>query len=91
MDEFKIYKVGKWSSKKLTGDNIEEKELYNCKDNGKDVLEDYAEGGSLVLTVNKTLGQKYIFVEDIESKICEVEKKTFYRTKELVHDKNKAE
>ena len=85
-EDFNIYKVSKWSDKKIKGDNVEKKELYNCEKKGKKILDNYVEDGYLVYKVNKDYNENYYFASDISEDICKVVTKTFYRTKELVHE-----
>ena len=79
-----IYEVSEWSTKKITGDDVEEKELYNCKDNGKELLEEYVEEDYLVYATNKLYSLNNYYLND---DICNIVKKTFYRTKKLVEEK----
>ena len=78
--DYPVYKLSDWSETK-TGDNVEEKELYNCTDNGKEVFDEYYEELYFVYLVNKKYGTSHYFASSVDS-TCKVVKKTFYRTKE---------
>lgn len=82
VDDMKIYKVGKWSEKK-SSDKDEEKKLYNCMKDGKEIYPDYMEELNMVYKVNRDNSTNYYFASDIKD-TCQVVEKTFYRTKELV-------
>lgn len=77
-----VYKVSEWTTKKLSGDNVEEKTLYNCTDGGKEVFEEYKEDLYFVYEVNTKYGTSVLYPENVTE--CEVVTKTFYRTKEAV-------
>lgn len=84
-EEVPVYEVSEWSAKKLEGDNVEEKELYNCLDDDKEVFEQYTEELNFVYHYNKKYGTDEYFVDSFkESSECEIVTKTFYRTKEEV-------
>ena len=73
----KIYKVSDWTEKELTGSDVEKKELYNCKENGKEVFDDYKEDGYFVYQTNKKYGTSNFYPEDVKD--CNIVTKTFYR------------
>ena len=73
----KIYKVSDWTEKELTGSDIEKKELYNCKENGKEIFDDYMEDGYFVYQTNKKYGTSNFYPEDVKD--CNIVTKTFYR------------
>ena len=77
-----IYKVGKWSDKKIDGENVEVKKLYNCMENGKNIFDNYYEDFYFVSAINEKYGTQYYFLEEVRD--CEVVNKDFYRTKEAV-------
>ena len=79
--DINVYKVSKWMSKK-TKDDMEERILYNCKSNGKEIFDRYYEELYFVYEINKKYGTDYYFASDVKD--CEVVSKTFYRTKELI-------
>ena len=81
-DKQDIYRVSDWSLKKKS-DNDEEKVLYNCVDNNKEVFDKYYEELYFVYEINKKFGTYYYFPEEVKGN-CEVVKKTFYRTKEKI-------
>ena len=82
---FPVYKVSDWKEKK-TNDDDEEKVLYNCKDNGKDIFDEYYEELYFVYLVNQKYDTEYYFAVNA-SAVCQVEQKTFYRTKEVLESK----
>ena len=55
----------------------EKKELYNCKENGKEVFDDYKEDGYFVYQTNKKYGTSNFYPEDVKD--CNIVTKTFYR------------
>ena len=79
--DINVYKVSKWMSKK-TKDDMEERILYNCKSNGKEIFDRYYEELYFVYEINKKYGTDYYFASNVKD--CEVVSKTFYRTKELI-------
>lgn len=79
--DINVYKVSKWMSKK-TKDDMEERILYSCKSNGKEIFDRYYEELYFVYEINKKYGTDYYFASDVKD--CEVVSKTFYRTKELI-------
>lgn len=85
-DDVPVYKVSKWSEKKIEGDNVEERVLYNCVDDGKELFDTYYEDYYLVYKIYKQYNEDFRYVNNIKN-ICKVEEKTFYRTKELVKEK----
>ena len=78
----KIYKVGKWSSKK-TNDDDQEVVVYNCKDNNEEVFDNYYQKYNFLYYINKKYNNSYTDISSIDS-TCKVVEKTMYRTKELV-------
>ena len=78
-----IYEVSDWNEKKSKDENVEEKVLYNCKDNGKMKFEEYYDELYFVYLINKDYNSSYYFANQIKEE-CEVVSKTFYRTKTLV-------
>ena len=68
---------------KTKKDNIEERKLYNCKKNGKQVYEDYTEELYFVFKYNYDYHTDYYFANDVDD--CEVQTKTFYRQKTVVN------
>ena len=89
-DSISIYKVGEWSSKKISGKNVEKKELYNCEENGSMLLEEYVEPEYLVFKTNKLYSLSNYSINDLPEDICKIVKKDFYRTKELVEEKKES-
>ena len=63
-------------------DDMEERILYNCKSNGKEMYDRYYEELYFVYEINKKYDTDYYSVSDIKD--CELVSKTFYRTKELI-------
>lgn len=79
-DNFVILKISDWDTKKSS--NSEKKELYNCisLDSSKNIYDDYYEEKFFLYRINSDYGTNYSIVEDIDSNICTVDKKIFYRT-----------
>ena len=84
--EVNVYEVSNWTTDKLTGDNVEEKELYNCEDNGKELFSEYNEELFFVYKVNQSYETSHFFADSVGS-TCKVLKKTFYRTKKPIEQK----
>lgn len=84
LDKAQVFKVGEWQEEPINEPNVQTAELYNCDSNGELLLDKYAVGSYLVFQVNKTFGENNYFPESIKS--CNVVKKTFYRTRELVEE-----
>lgn len=82
-----IYKVSKWDDNKITGDNVESKELYNCYDGEKEIFDYYLEKDYFVSQINKHYSQNHLDLNTITDDVCKIERKTFYRTKEVVKEK----
>ena len=76
-----FYEVGEWKDTSIDGDNVEEKVLYNCIDNDKEVFDQYTEELNFVYRYNKKFGTDYYFAEGMGDDMCEVVTKTFYRTR----------
>jgi hypothetical protein len=79
-----IYKVGNWTTKKKNSDD-EEKVMYNCSNNGKELYSSYYEELYLVSKLNADNGTSYFFIDDASSD-CDSVSKTFYRTKEVASE-----
>lgn len=79
-DNFIILKISDWDTKKSS--NSEKKELYNCvsANSSKNIYDDYYEEKFFLYRINSDYGTNYSKVEDIDSNICTVDKKIFYRT-----------
>ena len=75
------YKVSKWMDTKKK-DNMEERVLYNCESNGKEIFDRYYEELYFVYEINKKYDTDYYFASNVKD--CKVVSKTFYRTKELI-------
>ncbi len=78
-----FYKVSKWIEKKKDI-SMEEKKLYNCVKDGKELFDQYYDELYLVYRINKMFETNYYFAKDVATE-CEVVSKTFYRTKELMN------
>ena len=76
-----IYKISKWSTKKPSGKDVEEKVLYNCLSNGSELYNNYMEDLYLVYMIRRDYGVDVYSLDDISE--CQVVSKTFYRTKEV--------
>lgn len=80
MEVVPIYEVSDWQEAALEGENVEERTLYNCLDNGEEYFDQYYEELYFVYRYNKEFGTDAYFVNQIPSSSCEVTSKTFYRT-----------
>lgn len=78
-----IYKVGEWTTEKITGNNVEERVLYNCMDGGKEKYPEYYEELYFVSRINDDYGRSHYFASTVDTD-CPVVSKTFYRTKEKI-------
>ncbi len=78
--DMKVYKVGEWSTEKPSEGNVQEKVLYNCTENGKEIFENYVDELYLIYKVNKTYSVSNYSVNEISE--CNVVSNTFYRTME---------
>ena len=83
-----FYEVGEWTEKKPEGNDVEEKEMYNCLDNDQEVFDQYHEELYFVYQVNKKYETDFYFAKDVDNDgVCEVETKTFYRTHKQLEEK----
>lgn len=73
-----VYEVSDWSLEK-SGEDDEEKVLYNCEENGKELFSEYYEDLYFVYEINKKYHADSYSASDVKN--CTVLKKTFYRTK----------
>lgn len=76
-----IYKVTEWNFNK-NGDNYEERLLYNCYENGKEIFSSYIDESYFIYKINKKYQTSVYSIDDISS--CRVISKFFYRTKKKV-------
>ena len=83
LDKMEIFKVSEWSLKKQKEIN-EERQMFNCIKNSKDVYPIYKEEFNLIYNINKEFGTNYYFLDEIGEE-CEVIKKNFYRSREVVN------
>ncbi len=83
LDKIEIFKVSEWSLKKQKKSN-DERQMFNCIKNSKDVYPIYKEEFNLIYNINKEFGTNYYFLDEIGEE-CEVIKKDFYRSRELVN------
>lgn len=79
--DVKLFKVSKWQEEKIAGDNVEERVLYNCEKDGKNLYDEYLEEGYLVAKINQDFDTNHYFKNTI-NECDEIVEKTFYRTKE---------
>ena len=79
IDKAELYEVGEWTTEKITGG--EEKVLYNCLKNGKEIYPNYYEELYFISLLNKDNNTNYYFAKDVKG-TCDVVSKTFYRVKE---------
>ena len=63
-----VYLVSEWTDKKLTGKDVEEKVLYNVKDSGKIVFDEYYEDTYLPHKISKEYGEYVRTFDAIERK-----------------------
>lgn len=75
-----VYEVGEWKDTKEKND--EEKTLYNCIKDGKEIYDDYYEELYFVYRINKDYQKDYYFATEVKS-ICKVVSKNQYRSKKL--------
>ncbi len=79
IEEAVIYKVTQWSDTKRNGSN-QERTVYNCINNNKEVFDRYLEEVDFIYNVNKKYNQQNTSIENIKES-CKVKSKTVYRTK----------
>lgn len=84
--EISIYKVSDWSLEKPKKDPFEEKSLFNCVLNDKELFSKYYEEFYLVYLINQKYQKNYYSIGEVESRVCKIVKKDFYRTKEVVKE-----
>lgn len=77
-EKINIYRVSEWDFNKGENDS-EERVLYNCFDNKKDVFDFYTDKYYFIYMISKKYHSSVSSIEDISS--CEVVSKNFYRTK----------
>ena len=80
-DKIDIYKVSEWSLNKGNHD-LEERTLYNCFENRKDVFDSYIDEYYFIYRINKKYHTSIHSIDNISS--CEVDSKTFYRIKKKI-------
>jgi len=76
-----VYKVSGWSETRNSADD-EEKTLYNCIVDGKELYDEYYEELYFVSKINEDFGTANYFADSING-TCQVLTKTFYRKKEI--------
>ena len=76
--DIKVYKVGNWTTNKPSGNNIQEKILYNCTENGKNVFDEYLDEFYFVYKTNDKYSASNYNASDVSE--CNAVSKTFYRT-----------
>ena len=79
-NDVSVYEVSEWNTKKLKGDNVEERTLYNCVVDGKEVFDEYYEELYFIFRYNKEFGTDAYFATDVTGDYCELVSKDFYRT-----------
>ena len=79
-----IYEVSDWQEKKIDGEDVQERELYNCEIDGKNVFDQYYEDLYFVYRYNKEYGDSAYFPDQISDTNCKVVSKTFYRTRKEI-------
>lgn len=86
-DEFVVYKISDWDTKKVK--NAEKQKLYSCLDSStsKNVFGGYYDEKYLLYKINKEFGTTYYELDNVDSEVCKVDSKLFYRTEtEIVVD-----
>lgn len=83
-----IYKVSGWSNDIIDKNNVEEKVLFNCKKNDKDVFDNYYEEEYFLYKYNMKFGRNITSLNDISKKDCRIVATSFYREKDKVKDKS---
>ncbi len=87
VSDIPIYEVSEWTEEKLTGDDVEEITLYNCKDSGKMVFDEYYEEYYFIFMVNDRYNESTRSLDGIRRKTSlDIVSKTFYRTKKLMEE-----
>lgn len=76
--DIKVYKVGNWTTNKPSGNNIQEKILYNCTENGENVFDEYLDEFYFVYKTNDKYSASNYNASDVSE--CNAVSKTFYRT-----------
>ena len=84
--DISIYKVSDWSLEKPKKDSFEEKSLYNCVLDDKEIFSKYYEEFYLVYLINQKYHKNYYSIGEVESNVCRIVKKDFYRIKEIVKE-----
>lgn len=79
-NEMIVYKISDWKTKK--DKNSEQQKMYNCIDSStsSNVYDDYYEKNFFLYKINSDNGTHYFDVKEIDSSVCDVDTKTFYRT-----------
>lgn len=78
-----VYEVSDWTT--TAKDDSEQKDLYNCVKDNKDLFNDYYEDLYLVSRINHDYNTSFYSASDVKD-FCDLEKKTFYRSKKLIED-----
>ena len=87
-EDIPYYKVSEWREEKKS-DKDEERVLYNCVKNGKEMFDEYYDELYFVYLVNKEFGTEHFFSASITDE-CKVSSKTFYRTRTALDSNGKA-
>ena len=80
---YNIYKITDWTSKKLTGDNVDVNKVYNAVLDDDEVLDDYYEMDLFIKLMMNKYGSQYYSIEAIKEDFNVIEK-TVYRKRVLV-------
>ena len=80
LNNINIYKVGEWELNKKS--NFEEKKLYNCIKDEKEIYPKYKEENLFISHFNKDNNTNFYSINEIQN--CTVVDKMFYRDKQLV-------
>ena len=80
---YNIYKITDWTSKKLTGDNVDVNKVYNAVLDDDEMLDDYYEMDLFIKLMMNKYGSQYYSIEAIKEDFNVIEK-TVYRKRVLV-------
>ena len=82
-ENYNIYKITDWTSKKLTGDNVDVNKVYNAVLDDDEMLDDYYEMDLFIKLMMNKYGSQYYSIEAIKEDFNVIEK-TVYRKRVLV-------
>lgn len=80
VEDYKIYKVSKWSEKEATGSDVQTETFYNYSINGNMVLDRFMIEKEFLEEYSKKSGTNILSLTQVDEAKYKLEKKTFYRT-----------